>query len=515
MKPDLELADQIATYYDDPLGFVLFAFPWGEPGALEQFSGPRPRQERFLIDLGDEIKARKFDGITPVLPIRMSISSGHGEGKSALIGMLAQFVMCTRDGLLGTVTANTGLQLATKTWAAIQTWHQRCIAKHWFDITSERFWMRERKHDWFMSCQTCAEENSEAFAGQHNVKSSSVYFFDEDSNVSDKIHEVAEGGLTDGESMEFRFGNCTRRTGSFFAVNFGSKRDFWNAYTLGPTKDTEYPAGTRVWDAHDSPYSNKTLQSQWREEYGEDSDFYRVRVRGLSPIAGDTQFIPADLISAAQRRVARSLSDDPLICGGDLAWGGNDPACFRFRRGCDARTLPPIKVRGEELRDENVLIVKIADILDREWEVSPTRRMKVSMLFLDSAGICGVIVRRLRELGYKNIVEVNFGGHSPSKKYKLARSYMWGQVKEALPQLAIDTSPDLEADLQAPGYTITKDTEILLEKKQDIIKRLGHSTDDGDALALTYFAPVKSKMAQDEKDRKRAKQPSSVVGVWS
>jgi hypothetical protein len=510
---DLELADQIAAFYADPLGFVLFAFPWGEPGPLERFSGPRPRQERFLIDLGDEIKARKFDGVTPVLPIRMAISSGHGEGKSALIGMLASFLMATRDGLLGTVTANTALQLSTKTWAAIETWHKYAICRHWFEFNTERFYRIGRRNDWFMTPQSCAEGNSEAFAGQHNVKSTSVYFFDEDSNVSDKIHEVAEGGLTDGESMMFRFGNCTRREGSFFQIHFGTQRDFWNRCTLGPSRNSAEPAGTRIWDAHDSPYANRDLLQEWMEEHGFDSDFYRVRVRGLAPKAGDTQFISADLISAAQQRIAQSLPDDPLVAGCDLAWGGNDNACIRFRKGCDARTIPPIKIRGELLRDENVMVMKLSEVLDREWDVGNGRRQKVEMLFIDAAGSCGPIVRRLRELGYKNIIEVNFGAHSPDRKYKFVRSFLYGKLREALPYLAIDKSPDLEADLSALGYRITKDTEILLELKQDVIKRLGHSTDDGDALGLTYYAPVRSKQAKEERERKR--RPSSVVSAWS
>ena len=36
-----ELVNDIAQFYADPLGFVLYAFPWGEPGGpLEDFSGP-------------------------------------------------------------------------------------------------------------------------------------------------------------------------------------------------------------------------------------------------------------------------------------------------------------------------------------------------------------------------------------------------------------------------------------------------------------------------------------------
>ena len=63
---------------------------------------------------------------------------------------------------------------------------------------------------WFCAPQSCREENSEAFAGQHAADSTSFYIFDEDSSVPDTIHEVAEGGLTDGEPMIFLFGNPTR-----------------------------------------------------------------------------------------------------------------------------------------------------------------------------------------------------------------------------------------------------------------------------------------------------------------
>jgi hypothetical protein len=225
------------------------------------------------------------------------------------------------------------------------------------------------------------------------------------------------------------------------------------------------------------------------------------------------QFIPSNLITEAQHRIPRALSDDALIAGCDLSWGGDDAACIRFRRGNDAKTLPPIKIPGKLTKDEAVMVVKLAEVLDKEWDCGPGVRRKVDMLFIDSAGSCGPIVRRLRELGYRNIIEVNFGAHSPDKRYKLVRSFIWSKLKEALPQLAIDASPDLEADLGSPGYRITGQTEILLEPKQDIIKRLGHSTDDGDALALTFYAPVKSEQARRKQIEKR--RPSQVASAWS
>ena len=437
----------------------------------------------------------------------MSISSGHDTGKTGLLGMLAGWLMATRDGLRGTVTANTSDQLSTKTWAEIQTWKKRLICAHWFEINSERFYRTGRKSDWFMAPQSPAEENSEAFAGQHAVTSSSVYIFDEASKIADKIWEVALGGTVDGESMWFPFGNPTRREGWFFDINFGKRRSWWNSHTQGPSQTTDSPAGTRVWDSRDSPFANQEHIGALIQEWGDDSDLVRVRVYGKPPKAGDIQFIPQDWIEAAQKRVPRALSDDPLIAGCDLAWGGSDAACIRFRRGLDAQTIPPIKIPGELCKDDAVMVMKLTDVLSTSYH-----GRKVDMLFIDSAGACGPIVRRLRELGHRNIIEVNFGAHSPSPKYKLMRSYMWGQLKEALPYLSIDKSPDLEADLAAPAYSITNQTEILLESKQLVIKRLGHSTDDGDALALTFAMPVAPKIERRETEgRYRPRK----IGPWS
>src|SRR5258708_25710070 len=90
---DLELADQIAEFYADPLGFVLFAYPWGEPGLLERYAGPDEWQREFLTELGRQVKARKFDGKAPVRPIRMAVASGHGIGKSALVAWIIHWIM--------------------------------------------------------------------------------------------------------------------------------------------------------------------------------------------------------------------------------------------------------------------------------------------------------------------------------------------------------------------------------------------------------------------------------------
>src|SRR5437899_147506 len=120
-SPDRELVEFAGEFYDDPLGFVLAMFPWGEVGTtLEHHPGPDVWQTEFLMRLGQHVKSRAFDGHTPVLPVRMAVSSGHGIGKSALVGMLVNWIMATRPDAQGVITANTFDQLETKTWAAVQ-----------------------------------------------------------------------------------------------------------------------------------------------------------------------------------------------------------------------------------------------------------------------------------------------------------------------------------------------------------------------------------------------------------
>ena len=85
---DLELAEFVSTFYDDPLGFVNAMFPWGEPGPLQHHAGPDQWQTAFLVELGAAVKARRFDGTHAVQPIRMATSSGHGIGKSVLVSWL-------------------------------------------------------------------------------------------------------------------------------------------------------------------------------------------------------------------------------------------------------------------------------------------------------------------------------------------------------------------------------------------------------------------------------------------
>ena len=49
------LVEDIASFHDDPLGFVRYVFPWGE-GDLEGQTGPDTWQAELLEDVGRHIR---------------------------------------------------------------------------------------------------------------------------------------------------------------------------------------------------------------------------------------------------------------------------------------------------------------------------------------------------------------------------------------------------------------------------------------------------------------------------
>jgi hypothetical protein len=474
LTADEMLADEVANYYADPLGFVLFAYPWGEPGGpLSDQEGPDEWQREALLDIGHEVRSHGFDGKTPVTAIRRAYSSGHGIGKSTFAAWLVDWIMSTRPHAQGTVTANTFTQLQTKTWAAVKRWTGMSITAHWFEVGDNRMYHRDHKDSWFCAPQSSKEENSESFAGQHAATSTSFYVFDEDSAICDEVHRVAEGGLTDGEPMIFLFGNPTRNTGHFHQACFGSQRDRWNARTI---------------DSRTSRFTNKDLIQEWIRVYGEDSDFVRVRVLGLPPRASELQFIDQGRVYEAQHRtLPGTFGDEPLIAGVDVSDGGNAWNVVRFRRGNDARSIQAVRVPGEKVRgDRGPFLAKLADILNETYS-----GRKVDAMFIDSA-FGAPYVERLQSMGFKQVQEVRFGSESLDIHQANRRAYMWSRMKEWLGSNGCIPVMDerLETDLTAPGYHINRKDQLVIESKEDMQKRGADSPDDGDALALTFAAPV-------------------------
>jgi len=472
-----ELIEAVASFIHDPLKAVLFSYPWGEKGTpLEDKDGPSDWQRDVLQDVRDGL-------LTVDQAVQVAVASGHGVGKTTLVSWLLMWAMSQPD-TRGVITANTENQLRTKTWAELAKWHRLCIYGHWFQLTATALFSKEKAHEktWRIDAVPWSESNTEAFAGLHNEGRRIIVVFDEASAIPDIIWETTEGALTDAntEIMWLAFGNPTRNTGRFKEC-FGRFRHRWN---------------TRQVDSRTVDITNKEQIAQWVTDYGEDSDFVRVRVRGVFPRAGSTQFISGELVDEARKREVQVHVADPLIMGVDVARFGDDQTVICFRKGRDAHSTEWKTLRGQDT-------MQVAARVAEEFRIHMP-----AAVFVDEGGLGAGVVDRLKQLRVP-VIGVNFGARPDSlmidgeTKVRNKRAEMWALMRAWLKGGAIPDDHELAADLTGVEYGFDENQAVQLEKKESMKKRGLASPDKGDALALTFAYPVGMPDEEYERDGRR------------
>lgn len=481
-----ELLLALAEYSTDPLGFVLFAYPWGEPGELERFSGPEPWQRELLTRIGlgvttvvdaiAEAYARGED--VEASPILEATTSGHGIGKSALVSWLIDWGMSTVEDTKGVVTANTENQLKTKTWAELAKWHRLSITRELFKMTATARFSIDPDHEktWRIDMVPWSEKNMEAFAGLHNQGKRILIIFDEASAIADPIWETTEGALTDKNTQIIWccFGNPTKNSGRFRECFEGGKfAHRWNS---------------RAVDSREVSITNKKQIADWIADYGEDHDFVRVRVRGMFPRTDATSFISLEVAREAALRPLPEGNDMAVVLGVDVARFGNDSSVIYPRRGRDARTLQPKVYKG-------LTTIQLANRVYEEYV-----NHSAVAVFVDEGGVGGGVVDQLNLMGVP-VYGVQFGGSpdapdlsEPSQKFLNKRAEIWNAVRKWLPSGCIpENIPGLENslvdELTAPTYTYSREDYLQLESKKDMRRRGVPSPDAADALACTFAYP--------------------------
>ena len=339
---EAEILTQALALKNDPVGFVQWAYPWGQKGtSLEHLRAPRRWQLddfRKLAEYTQEQAFRHENGMALKM-WKEARSSGRGPGKSAKFGMLAHWHVSTRIGSTAIVAANTESQLRTRTFPEYAVWFGAAINAHWWSLETMRVvpapWLLEivRKLPsegglgidpkyWYVQGQTWSEDNPNAFAGVHNPHGLMLQF-DEAAGIASEVWNVAEGFFT--EVNPYRFwmaaSQMRNRQGRFFEIfNDPQVGAGWDIRTIS----------TRGMEGVD-----QALVEDQIKRYGPDSDFVRVEIDGLAPRTSEDQFIPWDAVRAAQRNDLHRDAGEPLVLGVDPAPRGK--TSWRFRQGRNAR----------------------------------------------------------------------------------------------------------------------------------------------------------------------------------
>jgi len=480
MRYSAEDEKKLITALHDPaikdhlLAFVKFVYPWGKPGTpLELYHGPRIWQAEDLDEITHHLahqNARFAQGQIPEM-FRKATASGRGPGKSAEVAWLAHWMMTTRLGSTTIITANTEMQLKSRTFAELTKWVTMSMNAHWFDLTV----LSMRPAPWFEKAlkeqlsidtgyyyaqgQLWSEENPDAFAGVHNPLGVLV-IYDEASGIPNAIFSVTEGFFTEPIVNRFWlvYSNARRNSGGFYDC-FHTHREHWRLRHL----DSRTVEGT-----------DPKIYQGLIDKYGIESDVVRIEVLGQFPNQGARQFISSTVVHDAVERQVQEDAGAALILGVDVARFGDASTVARFRRGRDARSIPPVVIKH---RDNMYVANELAHLIDRYHP---------DAVSIDVGNASGVI-DRLREMGYK-VHEVWFGKAASQPEYANVRTEIWARMREWLNGGCIDHDARLFGDLTAPEYDFfgkAKDA-VMLESKESMEDRGVPSPDHGDALALTF-----------------------------
>lgn len=394
---------------------------------------------------------------------KVSVSSGHGIGKSTVLAWITLWFVTMYPGCRVPCTAPSGHQLDDVLWAEIAEWHSRMdpAFKILIDVKTKTVTMAQSPKTQFAVARTSRRDNPEALQGFHSKNI--LFVIDEASGIPEPVFEPVQGALSTPNARIIMTANPTQVVG-FFYDSHHDKSHLWDAFELS---------------SEDSPLVSDDYIKEMEEKYGRESDIFRVRVLGKFPRAAVNQLISEEIYNRAVGGAKRVKPDDylfaPVVLGVDPAWEGNDRSTVYLRQGIYSRLL---------LSELNVDNMTLASFVLDAWD-----QFGASACFIDQGWGAGVI-DRLRQLG-KSPIPIPFGGKPSDVRFADKRTEMWFGLRNGLEDgLVVQHDKDLRIDLMGPQYFTLPSGKIKLESKSDMKKRGLRSPDLGDALALTYAHPV-------------------------
>jgi phage terminase large subunit len=239
----------------------------------------------------------------------------------------------------------------------------------------------------------------------------------------------------------------------------------------------------------DNPWFPDVLKGEMEDMREDDYDLY-LHVWENHPIAQlEKALMDRVLVDIAMKTILPA--DGPQVIGVDIARHGMDKSKAYETRGCKSKKI------GEAKHSEPIKFAR---------EIAHKADNPYIMINVDNGGLgAGGFIDRLRELGFKNVNEINFGGTPKNKKkYANVITEAYFECKEKLIDADIPNDRHLKQDFTGRLFGYDLKTRKRLEKKEDFRKRYHRSPDDGDALVLSKYDPGKKiKMTSEEKRQRR------------
>jgi hypothetical protein len=407
-------------------------------------------------------------------PLRISIVSGHGIGKSMTLSILILWFLFVHPEAQVACTSPGQQQLYDILWKEIKKWIDRAYPSigQMYLWESSHIRMKESPMTWFARAKTASKENTEALAGVH--ADWVMMAIDEASGVDEAIFETMEGSLTSGNILVFLISNGTRANGYFFDTH-NKDQSRWQNYSFSSL---------------DSPRVDQKYVDGIIEKYGIDSIQYAIRVLGQFPKEDgmdDSGYVPLlqDSAIRTQPDFGNSLTwSEEAILGVDPAGDGDDKTSWVLRDTFKAKKL------CEEAKSTAKTIAEKTMTLMLEYNI------KAHNVIVDAFGT-GMDVGKeiaLASRGTINVTTVNTGDKciSPTDDElylnKRAEAYykakIWLQTGGELVE-----NGNFKEELKGIRYKRNLAGKIQIMPKLEMKKKYGlKSPNDADAFSLTFLA---------------------------
>ena len=393
---------------------------------------------------------------------RVAIRSGHGVGKTAWLARRIIWWGCTRNPWKVGCTAPSSSQMYDALWSELAKWHAKMPEglKEAFVWSSERFTWTEAPAVSFAVAKTARRETPDALAGLHSENM--LYVVDESPGVDDIIFETARGAMSTRGAKTIMTGNPTRLSGYFYDA-FHKNRAHWAVMKVS---------------CYDSTRTNHKEIEQWKEEYGEDSNFFRVRALGEFPTAEDDVIIPLHMVESAVNRDVKDVPSDE-IWGLDVARSGNDLCALAKRRG----NVMPEAIKTWRSDDAMVTVGKVK----REYDDA---KVKPSLICVDAIGLGAPVADRLSELGVPvqciNVSE----SHSSNDRYLRMRDEMWERAREWFYKrdCRIPNDEPFIGEICLIKWKPTSNGKMKVITKDEMKHDIHRSPDRSEAFCFTFMA---------------------------
>ncbi len=422
-----------------------------------------------------------------------AVKSCHGSGKSHSAAVFVCWFVATRLALTGNpnsvyviTTAPTYAQVHKVLWESIRAFHAMGNLPGY--ITTQDEWKivtEDGRTVELASGRKPSDTDTNGFQGIH--RDHLMIVLDEANGIREELFRGAVSMLTGDMSQQkmLAIGNPDDPNSLFGQEDSkdrkrisSGKSPFWNWIKIRAW-DTPNFTGEEVPERVSKAVLSKDWVERARMQWREDDARWISKILAEFPQASTDSMFPVNLLEQA-----RENEPDPTwkitanTLGVDLARMGDDRSVVMHN------VDGVVKLLDSWTKLDTVESAQRIDKLARQVEARQVR--------VDVGAFGWAVVDMLRRLAVNSggmmdyqVVKMDGSAKSPdAKKWRNARAFWYDSLKQQmmLNALQIPDVDELDLELRAIRYFITKDGALQIEEKAEIKKRLeGKSTDYADA----------------------------------